>query len=65
MPENTKQAESPPAAEAQHDAAQASKAKATITTTTTTKASDELSEDDLEAVAGGLVSSSPPSDEFR
>jgi len=52
MPENTKQAESPPAAEAQHDAAQASKAKATITTTT--KASDELSEDDLEAVAGGL-----------
>ena len=61
MPENTKQAESPPAAEAQHDAAQARKAKATITT----KASDELSEDDLEAVAGGLVTSSPPSDEFR
>jgi hypothetical protein len=50
MPENTKQAESPPTAEAQHDAAQASKAKAT------TKPSDELSEADLKAVAGGAWS---------
>jgi len=46
MPENE---EAAPAAEAQQDAAQASGAKAEAATT----ASDELSEDDLEAVAGG------------
>jgi hypothetical protein len=60
MPDNE---EAAPAAETQQDVAQASDAKAEATSTA--KASDELSEDDLEAVAGGLVTSSPPSDEFR
>ena len=48
--ENTEYQDRLPAAEAQHEAAQASKAKAT----TTTKPSGELSEDDLETVAGGV-----------
>ena len=54
MTENENKA---PATEAQQELAQASEGKA--------EASVELSEDDLEAVAGGLVTSSPPSDEFR
>ena len=62
MPENEDVAPVP-TAEAPQDVAQASDAKAEATSTA--KASDELSEDDLEAVAGGLVTSSPPSDEFR
>jgi hypothetical protein len=48
MPENE---EAAPAAEAQQDVAQASDATAEATNTAT--AGDELSEDDLEAVAGG------------
>jgi len=52
MPENE---EAAPATEAQQDVAQASDAKAEATSTA--KASDELSEDDLEAVAGGSVAS--------
>jgi hypothetical protein len=47
MPEN----EAATAAEARQDVAQTSDAKAEATSTA--KASDELSEDDLEAVAGG------------
>ncbi len=47
MPENEEAA----AAEAQQDVAKATDTKAEATSTT--KASDELSEDDLEAVAGG------------
>jgi len=50
MPENE---EAAPATEAQQDVAQASDAKAEATSTA--KDSDELSEDDLEAVAGGLT----------
>jgi hypothetical protein len=60
------QTEAPPPAgsdEAQQDVAQPTDTKADATSTA--KASDELSGDDLEAVAGGLVDSSPPSDEFR
>jgi len=48
MPENE---EAAPAAEAPQEAAQPSDTKAEATSTA--KASDELSEDDLEAVAGG------------
>ena len=48
MPENE---EAAPAAEAQQDVAQPS--DTTAEATSTAKASDELSEDDLEAVAGG------------
>ena len=48
MPENK---EATPAAEAQQDVAHASDAKAEATSTA--KASDELSEGNLEAVAGG------------
>ena len=48
MPENK---EATPAAEALQDVAKASDTKAEATNTA--KASDELSEDDLEAVAGG------------
>ena len=51
MPENEDVAPAP-TAEAQQEAAQTSVAKAEATSTA--KASDELSEDDLEAVAGGL-----------
>jgi hypothetical protein len=51
MPENDNNKDKPPAAEAQQEAAQANDAKAEATSTA--KASDELSEDDLEAVAGG------------
>ena len=47
MPEN----DTTPVTEAQQDVAQASDAKAEATSTA--KASDELSEDDLKAVAGG------------
>jgi hypothetical protein len=50
MPEN-EEAAPIPAAEAQQEAAQASDAKAEAAGT----ASDELSEDDLEAVAGGIL----------
>jgi hypothetical protein len=50
MPENEEVAPVP-TAEAQQDVAQTSDAKAEATSTA--KASDELSEDDLEAVAGG------------
>ena len=42
----------PPATEAQQDVAQTSDTKAEAASTA--KASDELSEDDLEAVAGGV-----------
>ena len=49
MPEKQ---EATPATETQQDVAQASDAKAEATSTA--KASDELSEDDLEAVAGGF-----------
>ena len=49
MPENK---EATPAAEAQQDVAKASDAKAEATSTA--KASDELTEDDLDAVAGGF-----------
>jgi hypothetical protein len=59
MPEKQ---EATPATEAQQDVAQASDAKAEATSTA--KASDELSEDDLEAVAGGghrTPMSAPPS----
>ena len=49
MAENTQTEDKAPAAEAQQDVAQAIGAKAEDTGT----ASDELSEDDLEAVAGG------------
>jgi hypothetical protein len=50
MPENANNKDKPPTAEAPQDVAQASDAKAEATGT----ASDELSEDDLEAVAGGF-----------
>ena len=49
MPEKQ---EATPAAETQQEAAQTSDTKAEATSTA--KASDELSEDDLEAVAGGF-----------
>ena len=49
MPKNE---EAAPATEAQPDVAQTSDAKAEATSTA--KASDELSEDDLEGVAGGF-----------
>ena len=52
MPENTQTEATPPAAEAQQDVAKPSDAKAE--TAATAKASDELSKDDLEAVAGGI-----------
>ena len=52
MPENEEVAPIP-ATEAQQDVAQASDAKAEATSTA--KASDELSEDDLGAVAGGAI----------
>jgi hypothetical protein len=51
MAENTQTEDKGPAAEAQQEAAQPSDTKAEATSTA--KASDELSEDDLEAVAGG------------
>ena len=54
MPDDT-QTEAPPPAgsgEAKPDVAQPSDTKAEATSTA--KASDELSEDDLEAVAGGI-----------
>ena len=50
MPENANNKDKPPTAEAQQEAAQTNEAKAEATGT----ASDELSEDDLEAVAGGF-----------
>ena len=50
MPENE---EAAPSTEAPQDVAQASDAKAEATSVA--KAPDELSEDDLEAVAGGLA----------
>jgi len=50
MPENAKNEEAAPATEAKQDVAQVSDAKAEATGTS----SDELSEDDLEAVAGGF-----------
>jgi hypothetical protein len=53
MPENK---EATPAAEALQDVAKASDAKAEATNTA--KASEELTEDDLEAVAGGFCSGS-------
>jgi hypothetical protein len=49
MPEND---EAPPPAETQQDVAKATDTKAEATSTA--KASDELSEDDLEVVAGGV-----------
>ena len=49
MPENK---EATPAAETQQDVAKASDAKADASSTA--KASDELSDDDLDAVAGGF-----------
>ena len=59
------QTDVPPAGsdETQQDVAQAGDTKAEATGIATV--SGELSENDLEAVAGGLVASSPPSDEFR
>ena len=63
MTENTQNENKAITAEAQNEAAQTSDAQ--VATTGSTKVGDELSEDDLEAVAGGLVTSSPPSDEFR
>jgi hypothetical protein len=57
MPENE---EAAPATEAQQDVTQAIGAKAEATSTA--KASGELSEDDLEAVAGGRGSSNPDDD---
>ena len=51
MTENTKTEDKIPATEIQQGVAQVSDAKAE--STSTAKASDELSEDDLEAVAGG------------
>lgn len=51
MPENTENKDKPPAADGQQHMAQAKDAKGAATGTTTT--SDELSEDDLAAVAGG------------
>ena len=51
MPENAKNEEAAKATEAQQDLAKASDAKAEATSTA--KASDEFSEDDLGAVAGG------------
>ena len=50
MPENEEA--TPPAPEALQDVAKPSDAKAEASSTAT--ASDELSEDDLEAVAGGM-----------
>ena len=49
MPENAKNEEATPTTEALQDVAKTSDVKAEATGT----ASDELSEDDLEAVAGG------------
>ena len=51
MAETNQTEDQTPAAEAQQDVAQTSDTKAEAAA----KASDELSEDDLEAVAGGLV----------
>ena len=51
MPDTAKNEEAATAAEAQQDVAQASDAKAEATSTA--KANDELSEDALDAVAGG------------
>jgi hypothetical protein len=51
MPENAKNEEVASATETQQDVAQVSDAKAEAAGTA--KTSDELSEDDLEAVAGG------------
>lgn len=48
MPENTKNEDKSPTTEAQQDVAKATGAKAEAT-------SDELSMDDLEAVAGGRI----------
>jgi len=53
MMESNKTEAKTPADEAQHDVAQANDAKADATSTA--KASDELSEDDLGAVAGGAI----------
>jgi hypothetical protein len=50
MPENE---EAAPATEAQQDVAQPTDTKAEATSTA--KASDELSKDDLEGVAGGTI----------
>jgi hypothetical protein len=52
MAENTQTEDKAAATEAPQDVAQTSDTKAEATSTA--KASDELSEDDLEAVAGGL-----------
>ena len=51
MPDNAKNEEAASTTEAQQDVAQASDTKAEATSTA--EAIDELSEDDLEAVAGG------------
>ena len=56
MTDNNQTEATSPAAEALQEAAQASIAKPDATSTTT--ASDELSADDLEAVAGGLTGGS-------
>ena len=53
MPDDTQTEDQAPAIEAKPDMAQPSDTKAEATSTA--KASDELSEDDLEAVAGGLT----------
>jgi len=50
MTENTQNPDTPPGAESQQDVAKASDAKAEASPT----AGDELTGDDLEAVAGGI-----------
>ena len=57
MTETSQTEATSPATEAQQDVAQASDTKADATNTAT--ASDELSEDDLEAVAGGYTPYTP------
>ena len=53
MPDDTQTEDQAPAIEAKPDMAQPSDTKAEATSTA--KASDELSEDNLEAVAGGTI----------
>ena len=52
MPENSQTEDKTPVAKIQQEVAQPTVAKAEATSTA--KASDELSEDDLEGVAGGV-----------
>jgi len=52
MPENTQTEDKTPVAKIQQEVAQPTDAKAEATSTA--KASDELSDNDLEAVAGGI-----------